>query len=335
MLRKTPNIAIVGSTSLVGKELRQMLEDSEFPVARVALFETEEYVGLLQEFAGEIQITHVISPAAFDDIDIAFFACGPEIMDSYVASGGKFPGVTIDLTQTRRDGTIFVNGISDPRSLPAQGYFLNPHPAAIVISRMLSHLHNAFGLQSAAITVLVPASDRGASGVDELQEQTVNLLNFQEIGSKVFSGQLAFNMLPEPRASGQTETLILEQVQALGLSSPMPLIGVVQAPVFHSHAFSMFARLAGEPSAEALAEVLRQDHANIMVHRPGTDLGDGPSPVSVVGSDKIHVGRIRRDANHSGAFSLWIAADNLRIAASNAIHMAERILFAPVAPTEK
>ncbi len=332
MLRKTPNIAIVGSTSLAGKELKQMIEESGFPVAKVALFETEEYVGLLQEFAGEIQITNVIAQGAFDNTDIAFFACSPEIMNSYVASGGKFPDVTIDMTQTRREGTIFVNGISDPRRLPAKGYFLNPHPASIVISRLLARIHNAFGLQSAAITVLAPASERGAAGVDELQEQTVNLLNFQEIGSKSFNGQLAFNMLPEPRVSEQTETRILEQVQGLGLGFPMPFVSVVQAPVFHSHAFSMFVRLVGEPSAEDLAEQLRQDEANITVHRPGTDLGDGPSPVSVVGSDKIHIGRIRRDANHADAYSLWIAADNLRIAASNAIHMAENILFAPAAP---
>jgi len=59
-LRKSPNIAIVGSTSLLGKELREMLEDGGFPMGRLALFETEEYAGLLQEFAGEIQITQVI-----------------------------------------------------------------------------------------------------------------------------------------------------------------------------------------------------------------------------------------------------------------------------------
>src|SRR5262245_66188160 len=103
-LRKAPNIAIVGSTSLLGKELREMLESGAFPIGRLVLLETEEYAGLLQEFAGEIQITQVISPDAFNDIDIAFFTCSPEIMESYVASGASFPELTIDLTQTGRDG---------------------------------------------------------------------------------------------------------------------------------------------------------------------------------------------------------------------------------------
>src|SRR5215831_12837422 len=116
-LRKAPNVAIVGSTSLVGKELREMLEAGAFPIGRLALLETEEYAGLLQEFAGEIQITQVISPNAFDDIDIAFFSCGPEIMQAYVASGAKIPDLTIDLTQAGLDGTIYLHGISDPRVL--------------------------------------------------------------------------------------------------------------------------------------------------------------------------------------------------------------------------
>src|SRR5689334_11229666 len=97
-LRKAPNIAIVGSTSLLGKELREMLESRGLPIGHLALLETEEYAGLLQEFAGEIQITQVISPEVLADIDIAFFTCSPEIMRAYVGSGAKFPDLTLDLT---------------------------------------------------------------------------------------------------------------------------------------------------------------------------------------------------------------------------------------------
>src|SRR5437868_128364 len=213
-LRKSPNIAIVGSTSLLGKELQEVVEARGLPTGRMTLLETEEYAGLLQEFAGEIQITQVISPAAFEDVDIAFFTCGPEIMRSYVASGAKFPDLTIDLTQAGREGTVYLDGISDPRILQPRGYFVNPHPAAIVIGRLLSHLHNTFIVESAAVTVFEPASQRGNAGVDELQEQTVSLLNFQQAEKKIFKGQLAFNILPEDEASANTERRITEQLAA-------------------------------------------------------------------------------------------------------------------------
>src|SRR5438046_32237 len=143
-LRTSPNIAIVGSTSLLGKELQETIEARGFPVGRLTLLETEEYAGLLQEFAGEIRITQVISPEAFNDIDIAFFTCSPEIMRAYVASGARFPELTIDLTQAGLDGTVYLEGISNPRSLKLRGYFVNPHPATIVIARTLSRLHNQY-----------------------------------------------------------------------------------------------------------------------------------------------------------------------------------------------
>ena len=316
-LRKTPNIAVVGSTSLLGKELQDMLETRDFPVGRLALLETEEYAGLLQEFAGEIQITQVISPETFDDIDIAFFTCSPGIMRAYVASGARFPELTIDLTQAGLDGTVYLEGISNPRSLKSRGYFVNPHPATIVIARTLFRLHNKYGVQSAAVTVLEPASERGNAGVDELQEQTVSLLNFHQLSNKVFDGQLAFNILPEQDASEKTEKRIMEQLfSILGDAFPKSLITAAQMPVFHSHVYSMFVELLTTPSVADLATQLER----------GTDL---PSPVGVVGTDKIHVGRIRGDPNHAGAYALWVFADNLRVAASNAIQTAEHIVCAP------
>src|SRR5215813_7979452 len=312
-LRKSPNIAIVGSTSPLGKELREMIESRSLPLGRLALMETEEYAGLLQEFAGEIQITQVISPDAFDDIDIAFFACSPEIMHAYVSSGAKFPDLTIDLTQAGLEGTVYLHGISDSRLLRPQGYFVNPYAAAIAIGRILSELHNTFAVQSSTITLLEPASERGNAGVDELQEQTVNLLNFQQLQKKVFSGQLAFNILPEPEVSARTESRIVGQLDlVLGKTVPKPAITALQASVFHSHVFSISVELLATPTVEELVAHL-QRQPDFSVDQSAADL----SPVATSGSDKIHIGRIRNPG--AGRYAILAVADNIRIAASNAV----------------
>ncbi len=325
-LRKSPNIAIVGSTSLLGKELREMLEDRGFPVGKLALLETEEYAGLLQEFAGDIRITQVISPDAFDDIDITFFACGPDIMQSYIASGSRFPELTIDMTQAGRAGTVYLHGLSDVRLLRAQGYFVSPHPAAIVIARILSSLHGASVAEWSAVTVIEPASERGNAGVEELQAQTVNLLNFQEIDNKVFGGQLAFNILAERAASERSEGRILEHLESiLGKTFPRPTISAIQAPVFHSHAFSFFVQVMSRCTVAELSAEIERNGGTIKVHTGGDD----PSPVRVAGTDTIHVGRISQSPGNDRSFSLWVVADNLRVAASNAIQMAEHIMLAP------
>src|SRR5215467_1740256 len=324
-LRRSPNVGIIGSSSLLGKELKEMIEDGGFPLGRLILLETEEYAGLLQEFAGDIQITQIISPEALKDVDIAFFTCGPEIMQSYISSGAPFPDLTIDLTQSGRDGTLFLSGLSDPARLSPRGYFVNPHPATIVIARVLSRLNQSFGLRSAAITLLEPASERGNAGVDELQEQTVNLLNFQNVDYKVFGGQLSFNLLPEPRTSQRTEDRIGQQFSVLmGETFPRPFINVLQAPVFHGHGFSFFVRLLEEPGLQDFQDALASDSAFVL-----HTADDSPSPVSTVGTHGIHVGRITPFAE-PGTFGLWLVADNMRIAASNAIRTAENIMLAAI-----
>ena len=323
-------MAIVGSSSPLGKELREIIETTAFPVGTLSLVETEEYAGLLQEFAGEIQITQIISPGAFKDVDIAFFACSPEIIDAYAASGSAFPELTIDLTQTDRQGVLFLKGVSDPARLQGAGYYISPHPATIAIGRVLAQLQSKFQVQSASVTVLCPASERGSAGVNELQEQTVELLNFQSVESRVFRGQLAFNLLAEIESSRQTERLVTRQLREL-LGASMPPVGIaaIQAPVFHSHGCSVFLKLAAPMTTDQLAECLSDARTGLVVHRDETL---SPSPVTVVGSDGVHIVRIVAESARPGDCFLWVVSDNLRVAASNALQIAESLMFAPAPP---
>src|SRR5205814_4198704 len=122
-----------------------------------------------------------------------------------------------------------------------------------------------------------------------LQQQTVNLLNFQSIENKVFSGQLSFNVLPEIDASQRTEDRIIRQLQTLmGTGNPSPSVQALQAPVFHGTGFSMFVQLNREPSVEVIRSAFASDGAFVVYQD-----GDGPSPVSVAGTHGIHVGRVQ------------------------------------------
>ena len=335
-LQRSPNIAIVGSSSPVGKELKDLIQESGIPVGSVKLIDTEEYAGLLQEFAGQIQITQVISPSAFDNVDIAFFACSPEIMKAFAASGAAIPEVSIDLTQTGREGTLFLNGLTSLGLISPirdAAYFISPHPSVIVLARILSGLQRSFAVESVSVTILEPASERGAAAIDELQEQTVRLLNFQPAESKLFKGQIAFNILPETEAAIGTENLIRNQLATiLGNSILVPHLMMLQAPVFHSESFSLFVRFAKTPAGPAMDELrlcLADARGGVVVN---DNPEDGPSPVSVVGSDKVHIGRIARDPGDPSIYGFWITADNLRIAASNALGIAESIMLSAATP---
>jgi len=148
-------------------------------------------------------------------------------------------------------------------------------------------------------------------------------LNFQQVQSKVFTGQLAFNILSETEASASTESRILEQLGAiLGRTVPKPAITALQVPVFHSHTYLMSVSLLESPSIEDLLTHFARGSA-FSVDKSVS----GPSPVAVVGSDRIHVGRVR--FVDSGLCEIFAVADNLRVAASNAVQMAEHIMLAP------
>jgi aspartate-semialdehyde dehydrogenase len=320
----------VGSSSPLGKDLREVIETSAFPVGKLALLETEEYAGLLQEFAGELQITQIISPEVFADTDIVFFACSPEIIEAYAASGSPFPELTIDLTQTERGGVLFLKGVSDPARLQTARYYVNPHPATIALGRVLGRVQSTFQLQSASVTLLCPASERGSAGVNELQEQTVELLNFQSVESKVFGGQLAFNLLAEIESSRRTERLVSRQLsELLGSDLPPVAIAAIQAPVFHSHGCSVFLKSASPMTIDQMTACLSDARSGLIVHAEDRL---SPSPVTVVGSDAVHIVRIGMDPVRSTECFLWIVADNLRIAASNALQIAESLMFAPARP---
>jgi aspartate-semialdehyde dehydrogenase len=326
-LKKAPNIAIVGSSSPLGKELRELIEGPEFPVGKLSLLETEEYAGLLQEFAGEIRITQIISPESFEDTDIVFFACSPEIIKAYAETGSAFPELTIDLTQTASAGALFLAGVSDASHLRTTGYYINPHPAVIALGRVLARVQNAFTVETVSVTVMEPASERGSAGIDELQEQTVGLLNFQPVEHKTFSGQLAFNVLSDIRSARPVESLLRAQLSTLlGQGTPSVGIAAVQVPVFHSHAFAVFLQLKDAVSLEQLRAALQVGGNGVIVH---ADDGLTPSPVTVVGSDAVQVARVAADPVRPGAFFLLLIADNLRIAASNALQIAESLVFAP------
>jgi aspartate-semialdehyde dehydrogenase len=256
-------------------------------------------------------------------------------MRAFAASGATIPEVSIDLTQTGREGRLFLNGLTSLSLISPireSAYFVSPHPSVIVLARILSGLHRRFPVESASVTILEPASERGAAGIDELQEQTVRLLNFQPAGSKLFKGQIAFNILPETETANGTENLIRSQLAAiLGNSIPSPSLMMHQAPVFHSESFSMFVRFAkaAAPVTEEIRRCLAEASGGVVVNE---NPEDGPSPVSVVGSDKVHIGRIAQDPGDPSIYGFWMTADNLRIAASNALGIAESIMLSAATP---
>jgi len=206
------------------------------------------------------------------------------------------------------------------------------HPAAIALALFLRRLQFHDPIRRSVIQIFAPASEHGVKGVEELQGQTVSLLSFKSLPQAVFDAQVGFTMLakygPEaPAALDESELRIERHLATLlglpgdGEGAPMPSLRLIQAPVFHGYTFSAWVEFEENPGVEALQNGLAI---------PAIDVRSGeldpPNNVGQAGQNGISIGAIAPDRNEPEACWFWLAADNLRLAAENAVMVARQLI---------
>jgi aspartate-semialdehyde dehydrogenase len=203
------------------------------------------------------------------------------------------------------------------------------HPAAIALALVLSRIHQVFPLRRSIVHIFEPVSERGAPGIDELQQQTVSLLSFKPLPKKIYDAQVSYTMLASfgaeaPVGLREIESRIerhLTTLLSFSGSTPLPSLRLIQAPVFHGYSFSLWLEFEKNPGVAALQQVLNEPP--IDVHGP--DL-DPPNNVAVAGQTGVAVGAISVDHNQPQASWLWMAADNLRLAAENTVLVLREVI---------
>jgi len=342
-------VAVVGASSLLGKELVSILEQGKFPVSRLLTFESEGEEPELPI----IDLSHASASTVEDsqihegELDFAFLAGRlrelPAFLRCWREQASTARCLVIDLTGeglpagADNDSAQKIDGAEDlvgvpflDRRFPVAGVqsaagriHVAPHPAVIAISAVLLRLAARFALRTAVAQVFAPASESGSRGVDELQKQTMNILSFQKIPHQVFGAQLAFNMLSRLGRSGGSQLAPLEgrlrreMRQYLGERVPRPALRLMQVPVFYSVGVSLYVETAEPVTLEAATAALTGER--VKVRRSNLD---APTPVEVTGSSDILVDTISVDGEHPKGLWLWAVADNLHLAAANAVELA-------------
>ncbi|HEY8020086.1 MAG TPA: hypothetical protein VIH93_03240 [Thermoanaerobaculia bacterium] len=324
--------AVVNPTELAGKELRETLERRGGPWDEIRLLTSRETeVGTLTELAGGAALVAPLDAQALDGVDVAFF-CGAALE---IAAGLARlpPEVTAVILAPQAaagplaDGRLagarpVVAGVNDEAArVAANGsgrILLSPHPAVILLAHLLRPLA-ALGLAEAIATVVQPASVQGDPGLEELFEQTRQIVAMtQRRPSPLFGAQLAFNLLPVPAPAGD-----LAATLAALLPGSRPLsLQLLQGGIFHSLAATVFVRLEGPGGLQRVRQALAGQRGIELVKKPA-HLG----PIDAAASDKVLVGAVQEDAAVAGGYWLWAVMDNLtRGGALNAIEIAEAAL---------
>jgi len=324
-------LAIVGAGSLKGKEVADVLNDRNFPSIDVKLLDDDEALGKLEAVGGEVTFIQNVRTEQFQNIDFTFFAADPESTRNNWKTARNAGSAIVDLSsalEDEPDAVVRSPWIERQRAQPLirelqPGPAVVAHPAAIVLALLLLRVQKAGQVERAVATVFEPASEHGQKGMDELHEQTVNLLSFQQLPKNVFDVQVAFNMVGRygdrsVPALAFVESRVLKHYQRIvGKDALLPSLRLVQAPIFHGHAFAIHIELGQAADLEQISRALAGEHLNLTL---GAD--DAPTNVNAAGQSDVLVS-IAADASQPSGFWLWAASDNLRIAAANAVECAE------------
>jgi aspartate-semialdehyde dehydrogenase len=324
-------LAIVGAGTLKGKEVAEVLNDRNFPSLDIKLLDDDESLGQLESVGQEISFIQSVRAEQFDKVDFTFFASDQECTRNTWKTARDAGSAIVDLSfalEDERDAVVRSPWIERQLAKPMMpelqpGPSVVAHPAAVVLAILLLRAQKAGRIERVVATVFEPASEHGQKGMDELHEQTVNLLSFQQLPKKVFDTQVAFNLVTRygeqsrPALDTVEHRVLKHYQQIAGEGAPLPSLLLVQAPIFHGHAFAMHLELAEVADVDSLSQALSGEHVNV------THLAeDSPSNVNAAGQGDIQLA-IVPDESRSNSVWLWAAADNLRIAAATAVECAE------------
>lgn len=321
---------LLGADTLAGREIRDLVEDRKFPVRLTCCGSTSDQRVLSLASEDNFDVFEELSASTIAGASAVILAGPPEQSAQAVllAAGQQPQPVLIDVDGhfESDDAAVvrapaFERGPVDAGASPRQTV---AHPAAITLATAFDALHSAHPVARAVVTVFEPASARGAAGVGELHQQTSQLFNFQSLPKKVFDVQASFNMLPRlgdeapvPLASG--EARIRRHLAALltPRGVPLPSLRLVHAPVFSGYCASVWVEFANRPAVEDLQNSLTSAGIEFW------SAEDGPlTNSSLAGQSGALVSSIQVDPDSPNACWMWLACDNIRESAMNAVALA-------------
>jgi len=340
-------IAVVGATGQVGRVMRSILEERNFPADKVRFFASPRSAGTVIEFRGEditVEDLTQITPESVKDVDIALFSAGGSTSREWAPVFAEAGATVIDNSSAwRKDDEVplvvaEVNG--DEAKSPSKGIVANPNCTTMAAMPVLKPLHDAAGLVRLHVSSYQAVSGSGLAGVETLAKQTaelgednVKLVHDGSVEAPADLGPyvapIAFNALPLAGAMVDDGSLETDEEQKLRNES-RKILGIpelrvagtcVRVPVFTGHTLTIHAEFE-RPITVDEAKALLAD-------APGVELVDVPTPLEAAGKDTSLVGRIRQDQSidDNKGLVLVVSGDNLRKgAALNTVQIAELLV---------
>ena len=331
---KKVNVAILGATGAVGREMMKILSERNFPVAELHLLASARSVGQKVEWQGQELTVELACDEAFEGIDIVLGAAENDIAERFAPAIVKAGAVFVDNSSAFRldpNVPLVVPEINAEDAKNHKGIISNPNCTTIISLVAVNALNAASPIEAMVASSYQATSGAGAAGPVELMNQVDALRKGEKPEIKVFQHQIAFNVIPqiggEAYEGYTSEEMKLQNEGRKIMHLPELKVSCtcVRVPVVRSHSVSIVVKTREKISVEKARELIAA--------APGCKLVDDlanksyPMPLDTSDQDIVFVGRIREDLTSDRGLNIWCCGDQVRKgAATNAVQIAELLV---------
>ena len=331
---KKVNLAIIGATGAVGREMLKILAERNFPIGELKLLASSRSAGKKIEYMGKEYTVEEVTKDSFESMDIVLGAASNAIAKEMAPHIVKAGAVLVDNSSAFRmdkDVPLVIPEINPEDAKAHKGIISNPNCSTIITLVAVNALNKLSPIETMVASTYQAVSGAGAGGPIELMDQSRAVLDGGEIVSNVFTNQIAYNLIPKIGSGVEngytTEEMKMQNEGRKIMHLPELLVSCtcVRVPVVRSHSISVVVKTRDKVSVE--------DARNIIASAPGCKLVDDldnnilPMPIDTSDQDIVYVGRIREDLTCDKGLNIWCCGDQVRKgAATNAIQIAELLI---------
>ena len=330
---KFPDIAIVGSTGMVGSMFLRLLEDQFFLDSTIHLLASKRSAGKEIKFRSSRLIVQDLEQFDFSKVQLALFSAGSEVSRIYAPRAVSHGCTVIDNSSEYRyqeEVPLIVPEVNSQviEDFIHPGIISNPNCSTIQMLVALKPIHDIYKIRRIDVTTMQAVSGTGQIASQELKDQQRAVVEKTEIISDVYPQQIANNVLPhcgdfqDNRYTHEEMKMVWETQKILDKEIHLTAT-CVRVPVYNGHSESLHIETKNNINENEVIELLKNSPGIDVFF--GEDEDDYPTPlVNADGRNAVLVGRIRKDLWHENRLSLWVVSDNLlKGAALNSLQIAE------------
>ncbi|EFH69090.1 F10B6.22 [Arabidopsis lyrata subsp. lyrata] len=337
-----PSLAVVGVTGAVGQEFLSVLSDRDFPYSSVKMLASKRSAGKRVAFDGREYTVEELTAESFDGVDIALFSAGGSISKEFGPLAAEKGTIVVDNSSAFRmvDGVPLVIPEVNPEAMKGikvgmgKGALIaNPNCSTIICLMAVTPLHRHAKVKRMVVSTYQAASGAGAAAMEELVQQTREVLEGKPPTCNIFGQQYAFNLFSHnapilDNGYNEEEMKLVKETRKIWVSGLLKVLLCVHFTLIFCSKFWFYACSCREcESSNTAREILKKAPGVYIIDDRASNTF--PTPLDVSNKDDVAVGRIRRDVSQDGDFGLdiFVCGDQIRKgAALNAVQIAEMLL---------